>query len=55
MLMSMILDVSDFFFHPFMHLRREWQPTPVLLPGESPRTEEPGGVQSMVLQRVRYD
>ena len=24
--------------------RREWQPTPVLLPGESPRTEKPGGL-----------
>ena len=23
--------------------RRKWQPTPVLLPGESPWTEEPGG------------
>jgi len=22
--------------------RRVWQPTPVFLPGESPRTEEPG-------------
>ena len=22
--------------------RRSWQPTPVFLPGESPRTEEPG-------------
>ena len=30
-----------------------WQPTPVLLPGESPRTEEPGGLQSMRWQRVR--
>ena len=27
--------------------RRAWQPTPVFLPGESPRTEEPGGLQSM--------
>ena len=26
--------------------RRVWQPTPVFLPGESPWTEEPGGVQS---------
>ena len=24
-----------------------WQPTPVFLPGESPWTEEPGGLQSM--------
>ena len=32
--------------------RRERQPTPVFLPGESPWTEEPGGLQSMGLQRV---
>ena len=25
--------------------RRPWQPNPVFLPGESPRTEEPGGLQ----------
>ena len=31
--------------------RRAWQPTPVFLPGESPWTEEPGGLQSMGLQR----
>ena len=27
--------------------RRAWPPTPVLLPGESPWTEEPGGAQSL--------
>ena len=27
--------------------RRAWKPTPVFLPGESPWTEEPGGLQSM--------
>ena len=32
-----------------------WQPTPVFLPGETPQTEEPGGLQSMGLQRVRHD
>ena len=32
-----------------------WQPTPVFLPGEAPWTEEPGGLQSMGLQRVRQD
>ena len=26
--------------------RREWQPAPVFLPGESPWTEEPGGLHS---------
>ena len=32
--------------------RRAWQPTPLLLPEESPWTEEPGGLQSMGSQRV---
>ena len=32
--------------------RRAWQPTPAFLPGESPWTEEGGGLQSMGLQRV---
>jgi len=35
--------------------KRAWQPTPVFLPGESPWTEEPGELQSMVLQRVEHD
>ena len=35
--------------------RRAWQPIPVFLPGESPWTEEPGGLQSMGLQRVGHD
>ena len=35
--------------------RRAWQPTPVFLPGESLWTEEPGGLQSMGLQRVGHD
>ena len=35
--------------------RRKWQSTPGFLPGKSPRTEEPGGLQSMCLQRVRHD
>ena len=30
-------------------------PSPVFLPGESPWTEEPGGLQSMGSQRVGYD
>ena len=33
-------------------LRRAWQPTPVFLPGESPWTEELGGLQSMGSQEV---
>ena len=35
--------------------RRAWQPTPAFLPGESPWTEEPGGLQSMGSQRVGHD
>ena len=34
---------------------RAWQPTPVFLPGESPWTEEPGGLESMRSHRVGYD
>ena len=32
-----------------------WQPTPIFLPGESPWTEVPGGLQSMGSKRVRHD
>ena len=35
--------------------RRERQPAPVFLPGESPWREQPGGLRSMGLQRVRHD
>ena len=35
--------------------RRAWQPTPVLLPGESPWTEVSGGLQSTGSHRVRHD
>ena len=35
--------------------RRARQPTPVFLPGESPWTEEPGGLQSIGSQRVRQN
>ena len=35
-------------------LRRKWQPT-LILAWEIPRTEEPGGLQSMWWQRVRHD
>ena len=34
--------------------KRAWQPTPVFLPGESPWTEEPGGLWSMGSQRAGY-
>ena len=35
--------------------RRQWHPTPVLLPGKIPWMEEPGKLQSMGLLRVRHD
>ena len=38
-----------------MPWRREWQLILVFLSGESPWTEQPGGLQSMGLQRVRHD
>jgi len=34
--------------------RKAWKPTPVFLLGESPWTEDPGGLQFMRLQRVRH-
>ena len=35
--------------------KRTWQATPVFLPGESPWTEEPGGLQSVGSQRVGHN
>ena len=35
--------------------KRKWQPTLIFLPGESPGTEEPGGLQSMRSRRVGHD
>ena len=35
--------------------RRAWQPIPVFLPGEFPRTQKPGRLQSMGSQRVGHD
>ena len=35
--------------------RTEWQPTPVFLPGESPWTEKPGGLQSVESQKDGHD
>ena len=51
-------DTRDAQFDPWVWKtpwRRAWQPTPVLLPGESPWTEEPGGLQSIGLQRLGHD
>ena len=35
--------------------RRQWHPTPVLLPGKIPWTEEPGELQSMGSLGVGHD
>ena len=35
--------------------RRAEHPTPVFLPGASPRTEKPGGLQVIGSQRVEHD
>ena len=35
--------------------RGQWQPTPVLLPGKSPWTEGPGGLQSLGSLGVGHD
>ena len=35
--------------------RRAWQATPVCLPGESPWTEQPGGLQSLSLTPLSYE
>ena len=35
--------------------RRQWQPTPVPLPGKIPWMEETGRLQSMGSHRVRHD
>ena len=35
--------------------RRAWQPTPILLPGESPWTKETGRLLFMGSQRVRHN
>ena len=36
-------------------LEEGMQPTPVFLPGVSPWTEEPGGLECMGAQRVRHN
>ena len=44
-------------FHPWIRKilwRRAGQPTPVFLPGESQRTEEPGMLQSIAWRRVGH-
>jgi len=48
---------GDTGFYPWVRKnprRRNWQPTPVSLPGKS-QTEEPGWLQPMGSQRVGHD
>ena len=40
---------------PELEWRRSWQPTAAFLPGESPRTEEADGLQSVGSQRVGHN
>ena len=45
-------------FHPWVGKipwRKVWQPTPVFLPGQSPWTEEPGGLHFMGSRRVGHN
>ena len=46
--------VTSLSLFTLMHWRRKWQPTPVLLPGES-QGREPGGLLSMGSHRVEHD
>ena len=46
--------VTSLSLFTFMHWRREWQPTPVLLPGDS-QGREPGWLPSMGSHRVGHD
>ena len=46
---------ENFTFLYTFYWRRQWHPTPVLLPGKSPWMEEPGRLQSMGSLRVRRD
>ena len=46
--------VTSFSLFTFMHWKRKWQPTPVLLPGET-QGWEPGGLPSMGSYRVEHD
>ena len=48
-------NIRDMGSIPEFRRSRAWQPTPVFLPGESPWTEEPTGLQSIGLHRVTHD
>ena len=57
MLVSIFAFLSIYIFLPpsLFHMRRQWHPTPVLLPGKIPWMEEPGRLQSMGSLRVGHD
>ena len=48
-------ELNWIFHYKHISWRRAWQPFPIFLPGKSPWTEEPGGLESMGSQRVRHD
>ena len=52
---SYFLKFSKLISHIPKDRRKAWQPTPVVLPGGIPWTEEPGGLPSMGLQRAGHD
>ena len=52
LLAEMILSLNRNYY---THRRRQWHPTPVLLPGKSHGRRRAGGLQSMGSLRVRHD
>ena len=53
-LKHLVLVVIGHLFPSVCIWKRAWQPTLMFLPGESPWTEEPVGLQSLGWQRVRH-
>ena len=50
-----ILTVLDTWRKSCLNWRRQWRPTPVLLPGKSHGQGEPGGLHSMGSSKVGHD
>ena len=50
-----VKDVSLVWGRLFLLSRRQWRPATVLLPGNTPKTERPGRLQSMGWLRVGHD
>ena len=59
MFMSVFVDIcvllGKYLGIEWLDWRRQWQPTPVLLPGKIPWMDKPGGLPSMGSHRVRHD